>query len=108
LVQQILSAFYTQNTAKLVGCFSGHIHRDRIYMCDHSENPSSDDTASIGLPFKTVTITSDANLCYDSDAPIRNMAGNTSHAIDFITLDREQGIAYLTRLGAGNDRSFSY
>ncbi len=82
------------------GWFAGHIHRDLILTEDsNTENP---------LLFKTVTITSDANMSYDDLEDERNMDGDTSHAIDFVTVNKRNGEVYITRLGVGEDRTYNY
>ncbi len=97
-----------ENKAEIAGWFAGHIHRDRIYACDHTAAPDADDTVTCTLPFKTVTVTSDANLPYDKSEPIRDPKTGTAHAIDFVTLDMQTKTVYLTRLGVGSDRSYTY
>lgn len=94
--------------ADVIGWFSGHIHRDRIYQRSHTDDPDADDQNTASLPWKTVTITSDANLSYDDAEDERIMNGDTSHAIDFVTVNRSDRTVNLTRLGIGADRSFSY
>lgn len=107
-VQALLRNFINSGTADVVGWFAGHIHRDRIYQCDHTDNTDADDTTTVGLPFKTVTITSDANMSYDAKEDTRDMTGDTSHAIDFVTINKDARTVYMTRLGIGKDRSYRY
>lgn len=95
-------------TADIVGWFSGHIHRDRIYRCDHTGNTEADDTTTVNLPWHTVTITSDANISYDENEAVRDMNGDTSHAIDFVTINKSSRKVSLTRLGIGESRSYTY
>lgn len=99
-----------ENKADIVGCFSGHIHRDRIYTGIAAN--TTDDSVGEKLPFTQVTITSDANIDYDrlngATGLDRNMSGDTSHAIDFITINKDTKIVNLTRLGMGVNRDYSY
>ena len=85
---------------KVVGWFSGHIHKDSIL----NEESGSDEPNL----FKTVTITSDANMSYDENEPERTMNGDTSHAIDFVTANRKTGEVCIFRLGIGEDRTYNY
>ena len=99
-----------KNKASIVGWFSGHIHRDRIYTGVATN--ITDDTEGDALGFTQVTITSDANIDYDrlngaTDLD-RDMNGDTSHAIDFVTINKTTREVTLTRLGIGDSRSFTY
>lgn len=97
------------NKADVVGWFSGHIHQDRIYQRDHSNDTDADDQDSIILPFKTVTITSDhTGISYDSATKHTVGSDDKSHAIDFVTVDRSSRTVNITRLGIGEDRSYNY
>lgn len=93
--------------ADIIGWFSGHIHRDRIYM--GAAVNTSDDTEGEALGFTQVTITSDfTTIAYD-DATKHTVANDDqSHAIDFVTVNRSTRTVHLTRLGIGQDREYSY
>lgn len=95
------------NKAVVVGWFSGHIHRDRIYTGVASN--TTDDSVGAAMPFKQVTITSDhTGIAYD-DATKHTVANDDqSHAIDFVTINKTTRKVNLTRLGIGEDRSYSY
>jgi hypothetical protein len=95
------------NKPVIVGCFSGHIHRDRIWSGEAVN--TTDDSEGEAMPFKQVTITSDhTGIAYD-DATKHTVANDDqSHAIDFVTINRKTRTVNLTRLGIGNDRSFTY
>lgn len=95
------------NKAVVVGWFSGHIHRDRIYTGVASN--TTDDSVGVAMPFKQVTITSDhTGIAYD-DATKHTIANDDqSHAIDFVTINKATRTVNITRLGIGNDRSYSY
>ncbi|MBE6851057.1 MAG: hypothetical protein E7504_04875, partial [Ruminococcus sp.] len=93
----------------VVGWFSGHIHADRIYQVDHTTNPEANDQITVSLPWKTVTIRADhTGLCRDED--LIHAIGNDdqSHAIDFVTINKDTRTVNITRLGIGEDRSFTY
>lgn len=95
------------NKADVVGWYSGHIHRDRIYT-GIAVN-TSDDSEGDAMPFKQITITSDhTGIAYD-DATKHTVANDDqSHAIDFVTINKATRTVNLTRLGIGNDRNYTY
>lgn len=95
------------NKADIVGWYSGHIHRDRIYS-GVAVN-TSDDSEGAEMPFKQITITSDhTGIAYD-DATKHTVANDDkSHAIDFVTINKATRTVNLTRLGIGEDRSYTY
>lgn len=90
--------------ADLIGWFAGHVHVDTIGCVDSTTSSAT----PVTLPFYTVTITSDADLDYGESPAVRDPEGDTSHAIDFVTVNRRTHTVYLTRLGVGSDRSFVY
>lgn len=94
-------------TATIVGCFSGHIHRDRIY---HGAAVNTKDDTEVGtMPFVQVTITSDhTSIAYDDATKHTVAADDQSHAIDFVTINTNSKTVNITRLGIGNDRSYTY
>lgn len=95
------------NKADVVGWFSGHIHRDRIWT--GAAVNTEDDTEGEAMGFTQVTITSDhTGIAYDDATkhPVAN--DDQSHAIDFVTINKATRTVNLTRLGIGNDRSYSY
>lgn len=93
--------------ADVVGCFSGHIHRDRIYT-GIAVN-TSDDSVGTALPFKQVTITSDhTTISYDDATKHTVASDDKSHAIDFVTINKATRTVNITRLGIGEDRSYTY
>lgn len=91
----------------IIGWFSGHIHRDRLYT-GIAVN-TSDDTVGEPLGFTQVTITSDnTSIAYD-DATKHAIGNNDqSHAIDFVTINKATRTVNITRLGIGEDRIFTY
>ncbi|MBE6649388.1 MAG: hypothetical protein E7614_07725 [Ruminococcaceae bacterium] len=83
---------------KVIGWFSGHIHKDVITSFDaHTGNK---------LSFNTVTITSDADMSHDSAEDTRE--GDTECAVDFVTVNKKTGEVYIVRLGVGSDRTYNY
>lgn len=95
------------NKADIVGWYSGHIHRDRIYT-GVAKN-TTDDSVGAAMPFKQITITSDhTGIAYD-DATKHTVANDDkSHAIDFVTINKSTRTVNITRLGIGSDRSYTY
>jgi hypothetical protein len=95
------------NKADIVGWFAGHIHADRIYTGVAAN--TLDDSVKNTLPWKTVTIRADHTaLCRDEDLTHTVADDDQSHAIDFVTINRKTRTVNLTRLGIGEDRSYSY
>lgn len=93
-LQSILAAFVEKGTAQIVGFFCGYAHKDQILL----------DT----LPYPVVAITSDGDLAEDEAAEDRIVGSDNEHAVDFVTINRLTRTVFLTRLGAGEDRSFFY
>jgi hypothetical protein len=105
--------------ADVVGWWCGHVHRDRIFEgtaanpgYNGSTDPETDaatgDPIAETLPWKTVSIISDnTSIGYGG---IKHAIDNSdqSHAIDFVTINKSTRTVNLTRLGFGNDRSFTY
>ena len=85
--------FTQAQRAEVVGCFSGHLHRDAL--------------AQVGALHVAVT-TCDADLSYDPEEEPRTAGTSAEQAIDLVTLNRRTRTVYLTRLGPGRDRSFTY
>jgi hypothetical protein len=109
-VRSVVSSYIngsSTNKADVVGWFSGHIHRDRIYTGVAIN--TADDSVGANMPFKQVTITSDhTGIAYD-DATLHTVAeDDQSHAIDFVTINKTTRTVNITRLGIGNDRSYTY
>lgn len=98
------------NKASIIGWYSGHIHRDRIYS-GVSVN-DTDDSVGEDMGFKQVTITSDhTGIAYPiGDSPTYHPVANDdqSHAIDFVTINKDLRQVNITRLGIGEDRSYTY
>lgn len=90
--------YTNKNTAKIAGWFSGHIHGNSIVKLD--------DTATV--PIYVIRISSDLGTDYNETSPVGTLGTNTEHAIDFVTIDTEQELVYLTRLGGGENRYYSY
>ena len=98
------------NKADIIGWYSGHIHRDRIYT-GVSVN-DTDDTEGAAMGFKQITITSDHTaIAYPvGNSPTTHPIDNSdkSHAIDFVTINKNTRTVNITRLGIGDDRSYTY
>lgn len=107
------------NKADVVGWWSGHVHRDRIFEgvaanpgYDGSTNTEEDrtngDPIAETLPWKTVTIISD-NVSIGYGGVKHNVDNSDqSHAIDFVTINKTTRTVNITRLGFGEDRSYTY
>lgn len=95
------------NKAVVIGWFSGHIHRDRMWTGVATN--TTDDSQGTAMGFTQVTITSDhTSIAYD-DATKHTVANDDkSHAIDFVTINKNTRTVNITRLGIGSDRSYTY
>ena len=95
------------NKADVIGWYSGHIHRDRIYTGVATN--TTDDTQGEAMGFTQVTITSDhTSIAYDDSTKHTVANDNQSHAIDFVTINKSTRTVNLTRLGIGSDRSYTF
>ena len=74
--------------AEFIGWFSGHTHTDSITTLELASEPDT-----YRVPLNVVTIAAD---------------GDNGHAIDFVTIDKDLRTVFLTRLGQGENRSFTY
>ena len=86
--------FTGKHNGKIVGFFCGHSHGDSIV---------TDET-----PYPVVTIASDAHSLSADSEVVRTAGTAAEHVIDFVTVNRSAKTVSLTRLGAGEDRSYSY
>lgn len=93
-----IDGVYEEASATIAGVVSGHCHRD------YAEYPSAK-----GYPYFATVTTCDAYGKVSSD-PWRARAKGTDdeHAFDVVTLDTDAKMVYLTRIGWGSDRCFSY
>lgn len=115
IISAVTSTATTHNIP-IVGWFSGHVHRDRIYTnLLTGGNSSNAGTPSTDLGFTQVIITSDhTGIAYDNDDGTTSATKHTpanddqSHAIDFVTINKSTRTVNITRLGIGSDRSYSY
>lgn len=109
----VVSAVVSTATSKsipIIGWFSGHVHRDIITTKRLTGgNGSNAGTEAGDLGFTQVIITSDhTGIAYD-DATKHTVANDDqSHAIDFVTINKITRKVNITRLGIGEDRSYSY
>lgn len=95
------------NKAAVVGWFSGHIHRDRIYT--GAATNTTDDAQGAAMGFTQATITSDhTGIAYDDATKHAVANDDQSHAVDFVTINKDTRTVNLTRLGIGADRSYTY
>ncbi len=84
--------------AEFIGIITGHVHRDYSIMSDN------------GYPI--ITTTCDANglqaSLYDPVNTVRTEGTITEQAFDVYHVDTENRKIYVTRIGAGSDREFTY
>lgn len=105
------------NKADVIGWYSGHIHRDRIYtnLYVNGDSLGYVGEPDIELGFTQVTITSDnTSIAYKNDDLSESATkhpvddSDQSHAIDFVTINKSTRTVNITRLGIGEDRSYTY
>ena len=83
--------------AELVAVVCGHSHRDSSLIKDGTLFVSTTcDHAGIG------------NNPYDSSYPTRTLDSVLEQAFDVCTIDKSSKKIFFTRIGAGNDREFTY
>ncbi len=85
--------FSAENGAQMIGFFAGHCHKDTLDVDRYA--------------YPVATITSDSDLSYDESEEARVLGTANEHALDIVTIDRENGLVSLTRLGVGGDRSYA-
>ena len=84
---------FSSKESDVIGIFSGHIHLD------------GEVTTTAGIPF--IATTCDAYR-EEFGKLIRENGTITEQAFDVVQIDRINRKIYMTRIGAGNDREFSY
>ena len=85
---------FTQGVrAEVVGCFSGHLHRDVM--------------AQVGQ-VQVVVTSCDGNLAYDPSEEPRTPGTAGEQVLDIVSINRRDRTVQLTRVGPGADRSFTY
>ena len=114
--ESVINAVKSKNV-DIAGWFSGHIHRDRMYTSLYSGGTDTfaGTPTTTELGFTQVTISSDnTSIAYKNDdgtnSATKHPTANDdqSHAIDFVTINKSTRTVKLTRLGIGNDRSYTY
>ena len=89
---------YGRSRASIIGVLCGHCHRD------FAERPSKK-----GYPYVAVSTTCDAYAKTEGDPRgERTLRTDDEQAFDVVTIDTSRKMLYLTRVGWGQDRSFSY
>lgn len=98
------------NNVPIMGWYSGHVHRDIIATkLLKGGNGSNAGTEVSDLGFTQVIITSDhTGIAYDDSTKHTVANDDQSHAIDFVTINKTTRTVNITRLGIGNDRSYTY
>ena len=87
---------YTNAVGDVIAIFHGHNHKDII------------NTTTYAVPYIGITTAGAYEDVRDTNAPTRTAGTATETAIDVVTIDKTNKTIYLTRLGAGTDRSVSY
>lgn len=87
-----VTADFTGVNVDIVGCFAGHTHYDNV-------------VATNGINIITVLNNS---LNVYSSSPTKTLGTTTECAFDIVTVNREKKTVKLTRIGAGNNRTFTY
>ena len=90
----IVDADFTKiKRGNIIGCFAGHYHADII------------EQSEAGIPYIYV-----ANfMMYNQTGHVERIDGEKSEILfDIVTIDRRTKVIYLTRVGAGKDRSIQY
>ena len=82
--------------ANIIALFVGHVHDDKYTTY----------TASNGGKLLIISTTTDAYL--QNPPYTMNLGTDTEQAFDIVQVDTENRHIYMTRVGAGNDRDFSY
>lgn len=95
----VLNKLLADNADKLkctvAGIFTGHIHNDFMKTNDSG--------------FKVVVTTCDGvDVKVDSEPYFRKRGTITEHAFDIVQVDLNHRKVFLTRIGAGNDRTYEY
>ncbi len=85
-----ISVDFSSACGNIIGWFCGHAHIDAIIEND--------------LPFPIAVITSAGNFPYDDTEETRVLGTSNETALDIVTVDRENGKIYFTRIGVGEDR----
>ena len=85
------AADFKNAEGKVAAFFHGHIHKDTVDSTTYS--------------FPCIAITTAGGDVRDDDPVKRVPDTATETAMDIVTVDREKNMIYMTRLGAGNDRS---
>lgn len=87
-----VSVDFTNNENEFIVWIAGHHHRDHVTLVDNSY---------------TVVLTADDGR-RNSDNPIKTVGTDTEHVMDFFTVDKISKKVFITRVGAGEDREFTY
>ena len=89
---------YSSNNGDVIGVFGGHMHLDGYVMTQYSDGTNA-------FPFIATTCDSYSQEYGDLD---RTEGTINEQAFDVVQIDTENRKIYMTRIGAGSDREFSY
>ena len=94
LIKAKLDSIYDSSRARIAGVISGHCHRD------HGENSEKG--------YAMISTTRDFLKVSGSEDAAAKLGTTKEQAFDIVTLDTANEIIYLTRIGRGSNREFSY
>jgi hypothetical protein len=83
---------FTNKGGNVVGWFSGHLHADKMY--------------TVSSVYTVATLNDDKYVI--TGQPAKTAGTTTEQAFDIVTVNKNTRTVYLTRIGAGSDRSFTY
>ena len=87
-----VSVDFTGNENDFIVWIAGHHHRDHVTLVDGS--------------YTVVLTADDGRRTYDN--PVKIIGTDTEHVMDFFTVDKTNKRVLITRVGAGEDREFTY
>lgn len=97
-IKNAIDDIYSTAGSKLIGVLCGHCHRDFSMTMDNG--------------WKAISTTCDAGgaqaTLWDLDNPTRTPGTTLEQAFDIVTIDTTNRRIYMTRVGAGADREYTY
>ena len=89
-----ISVDYSDKTnADVIGFYSGHIHKDSIY---------------VKLSYPVISITANNDISYDDSEEERVVGTDNEVAVDFVVVNRRTHEVNIVRLGVGEDISYTF
>ncbi len=87
---------YSSAKGEIIAIFQGHNHLDAV------------DMETFAVPCINITTAGAYFDVRDENPPERTSGSATETAIDVVTIDTDERVIYLTRIGAGRDRRIDY